>query len=236
MAISVEYLAKLKHCSKLNIKQYQENSILNVLLILIAIFSGLVSFSSVASDRVLILNGYVDGLPFPRRVKESMRDQLEQLVPGVVIHSQSLDIYRPKSEDYKQLLVELITNTYQDQIDLVIALDPLAFEFYRDRLASEFDSVPLLFSNDRGKDGELSALEYELLIRPNLLETLRIAKHHYPELKDLYLIGDEYNQNLADENLKDDLGDIEIHHLGGLPLEEMRNRVKSLTRGDLLFF
>ena len=53
--------------------------------------------SALAEGRVLILNGYVDGLPFPRRIKEEIRNQLEENVPGIVVHSQSLDIYRPQS-------------------------------------------------------------------------------------------------------------------------------------------
>lgn len=86
---------------------------LKLLLICFAFLLSLAPISSVAADRVLIINGYVDGLTFPRRVKESMRDQLELLVPRVVIHSQSLDIYRPQSEEYKQLLVDLIVSTYK---------------------------------------------------------------------------------------------------------------------------
>jgi diguanylate cyclase (GGDEF)-like protein len=203
---------------------------------LIAAFLSLLPLHSIAADRVLIINGYVDGLPFPRRVKESMRDQLELLVPRVVIHSQSLDIYRPQTEEYKQLLVDLITNTYKDQVDLVIALDPLAFEFYRARLEPEFGSVPVLFSNDRGGVEAVQTHEYQLLIRPNLKETLRIAKHHYPELKRIFLVGDQYNQKLAQNTFDKDKGEISIEELGGLPLEEMRDKVKSLKRGDLLFF
>lgn len=207
-----------------------------ILFICFAALLSLLPLHSMAADRVLIINGYVDGLPFPRRVKESMRDQLELLVPRVVIHSQSLDIYRPQTEEYKQLLVDLITNTYKDQVDLVIALDPLAFEFYRDRLQPEFGSVPVLFSNDRGRLEAVQSHEYQLLIRPNLSETLRIAKHHYPELKRIFLVGDQYNQKLAHNTFDKEKGDISIEELGGLPLEEMRDKVRSLKRGDLLFF
>lgn len=208
---------------------------LKLLLICSAFLLSLAPINSVAADRVLIINGYVDGLPFPRRVKESMRDQLELLVPSVVIHSQSLDIYRPQSEEYKQLLVDLIVSTYKDQVDLIIALDPLAFEFYRDRLEPEFGSVPVIFSNDRGSVETVKSSEYQLLIRPNLQETLRIAKHHYPELENIFLVGDQYNQKLA-QNVLNQEREIIIHELGGLPLEEMRSKVKTLKRGDLLFF
>ena len=207
-----------------------------IFFICFATILSLLPIHSMAADRVLILNGYVDGLPFPRRVKESMRDQLELLVPRVVIHSQSLDIYRPQTEEYKQLLVDLITNTYKDQVDLVIALDPLAFEFYRDRLESEFGSVPVLFSNDRGEVETVKSHEYQLLIRPNLQETLRIAQHHYPELKRIFLLGDQYNQKLAQNVFDNEKGEITLEELGGLRLEEMRDKVKSLQRGDLLFF
>jgi diguanylate cyclase (GGDEF)-like protein len=213
----------------------EENIMLGRLLICFALLLSLSPLSSVAADRVLIINGYVDGLPFPRRVKESMRDQLELLVPRVVIHSQSLDLYRPQTEEYKQLLVDLILTTYKDQVDLIITLDPLAFEFYRDRLESEFGSVPVLFSNDRGSVETVNSSEYQLLIRPNLQETFRIAKHHYPELKNIFLVGDQYNQKLAKIILGQESG-VKIHELGGLPLEEMRSKVKSLERGDLLFF
>jgi diguanylate cyclase (GGDEF)-like protein len=207
-----------------------------IFFICFATILSLLPIHSVAADRVLILNGYVDGLPFPRRVKESMRDQLELLVPRVVIHSQSLDIYRPQTEEYKQLLVDLITTTYKDQVDLVIALDPLAFEFYRDRLEPEFGSVPVLFSNDRGEVEIVKSHEYQLLIRPNLQETLRIAQHHYPELKRIFLLGDQYNQKLAQNAFDNENVKITLEELGGLRLEEMRDKVKSLQRGDLLFF
>lgn len=207
-----------------------------ILFVCFATLLSLLPSHSMATDRVLIINGYVDGLPFPRRVKESMRDQLELLVPRVVIHSQSLDIYRPQTEEHKQLLVDLITNTYKDHVDLVIALDPLAFDFYRERLEPEFGSVPVLFSNDRGVIETVKSHEYQLLIRPNLQETLRIAQHHYPELKRIFLLGDQYNQKLAQNAFVKDKGAISIEELGGLPLKEMREKVKSLKRGDLLFF
>ncbi|NVK01685.1 MAG: diguanylate cyclase [Oceanospirillaceae bacterium] len=192
--------------------------------------------SALAEGRVLILNGYVDGLPFPRRIKEEIRNQLEENVPGIVVHSQSLDIYRPQSEEYKQLLVDLITHTYADQIDLIVALDPNAFFFYRERLSKVFSDVPVIYSNDRGTVTDLRANEYSLLIRPNFRETLRIARHHIPDLKRIYLVGDEYNQELTQTTLEGLIEGIELVELGGLPLQSMRDEISKLGAGDLLFF
>src|SRR6056300_1281245 len=192
--------------------------------------------SALAEGRALILNGYVDGLPFPRRIKEEIRNQLEENVPGIVVHSQSLDIYRPQSEEYKQLLVDLITHTYADQIDLIVALDPNAFFFYRERLSKVFGDVPVIYSNDRGTVTDLRANEYSLLIRPNFRETLRIARHHIPDLTRIYLVGDEYNQELTQTTLEGLIEGIELVELGGLPLQSMRDEISKLGAGDLLFF
>lgn len=192
--------------------------------------------STFADGRVLILNGYVDGLPFPRRIKDEVRNILERNIPGVVVHSQSLDIYRPQTDEYKQLLVDLITHTYAGQIDLIVALDQRAFQFYRERLSSVFGEVPIIFSNDRSELLDLRANEYSLLIRPNFRETLRIARHHIPDLKRIYLVGDKYNQDLTQSTLEGLLADIELIELGGLSQKRMREEISQLGRGDMLFF
>lgn len=206
------------------------------LLILICLTLSLVSTPASATGRILVLNGYVDGLPFPRRIKDEVRNLLEQRVPGVVVHSQSLDIYRPQPEGYKQLLVDLINLTYRDQIDLIIALDGNAFDFYRERLAPTFGEVPILYVNDRSEMAQLRENEYSLLIRPNFRETLRIAKHHVPDLQRLYLVGDRYNEDLAASTLEGLLSEIELINLGQLSLAQMRDRISQLGQGDLLFF
>lgn len=192
--------------------------------------------SALAQGRILVLSGYVDGLPFPRRIKQDLRDQLEARVPGVVVHAQSLDIYRPQPESYKQLLEDLISTTYADQVDLIVALDPKALEFYRERLSTQFGDTPIIFSNDRGELTTLQAHEYSLLIRPNFRETLRIARHHYPQLERLYLVGDEYNQDLTASELDGQLAGIELIRLGEKSLDQMRQTISSLGEGDLLFF
>ena len=191
---------------------------------------------ALADGRILVLSGYVDGLPFPRRIKQGLRDQLETQVPGIVVHAQSLDIYRPQPESYKQLLVDLITTTYADQVDLIVALDPKAFEFYRERLSTQFGNTPIIFSNDRGELTSLQAHEYSLLIRPNFRETLRIARHHYPQLERLYLIGDDYNEDLTASELEGQLAGVELIRLGEKSLDQMRQTISSLGEGDLLFF
>ena len=206
------------------------------LLFIFVLALPLVSTQAVATGRILILNGYIDGLPFPRRIKDSVRDLLEQQVPGIAVHSQSLDIYRPQSEAYKQLLVDLITLTYRDQIDLIIALDGNAFEFYRERLAPVFEDVPIIFMNDRSELPLLSAREYSLLIRPNLRESLRIARYYVPNLQRLFLVGDNYNENLAANALDGLTADLELINLGNLSLEQMRAQITELGEGDLLFF
>ena len=192
--------------------------------------------SALAQGRILVLSGYVDGLPFPRRIKQDLRDQLEARVPGVVVHAQSLDIYRPQPESYKQLLEDLISTTYADQVDLIVALDPKALVFYRERLSTQFGDTPIIFSNDRGELTTLQAHEYSLLIRPNFRETLRIARHHYPQLERLYLVGDEYNQDLTASELDGQLAGIELIRLGEKSLDQMRQTISSLGEGDLLFF
>lgn len=189
-----------------------------------------------ATGRVLVLSGYVEGLPFPRRIKQSLRDQLEALIPGVVIHAQALDIYRPHPESYKQLLVDLIDATYADQVDLIVALDPKAFEFYRERLTRRFGQTPIIFANDRGELPTLAAHEYSLAMRPNFRETLRIARHHYPSLQRLYLVGDNYNEDLAVSELDGQLGGIELIRLGDKSLAQMRSTIAGLGEGDLLYF
>lgn len=189
-----------------------------------------------ATGRVLVLSGYVDGLPFPRRILQDLRDQLEAQVPGIVVHSQSLDIYRPQPESYKELLVDLISATYADQVDLIVALDPKAFEFYRERLRRKFEDVPIIFSNDRADIPDLQSNEYSLLIRPNFRETLRIARHHYPQLKRLFLVGDTYNENLAESELEGQLSGIQLIRLGDKSLAQMRETIGALGEGDLLYF
>lgn len=209
---------------------------LRTLIALLLLSFTLTAPSALAEGRILVLSGYVDGLPFPRRIKQDLRDQLEAQIPGVVVHAQSLDIYRPQPESHKQLLVDVISATYAGQVDLIVALDPKAFEFYRERLSSQFGDTPIIFSNDRGELTALQAHEYSLLIRPNFRETLRIARHHYPELKRLYLVGDEYNEDLTVSELDGQLAGIELVRLGEKSLEQMRQTISSLGEGDLLFF
>lgn len=209
---------------------------LRITLVLSLLLS--ISFSQpvLATGRVLVLSGYVEGLPFPRRIKQSLRDQLEALIPGIVIHAQALDIYRPQPESYKQLLVDLIDATYADQVDLIVALDPKAFEFYRERLTRRFGETPIIFANDRGELPALAAHEYSLAMRPNFRETLRIARHHYPDLQRLFLVGDNYNEDLAVSQLDGQLGDIELIRLGEKSLAQMRSTIAGLGEGDMLYF
>lgn len=209
---------------------------LRITLVLSLLLSASLTQPAQASGRVLVLSGYVEGLPFPRRIKQSLRDQLEALIPGVVIHSQALDIYRPQPESYKQLLVDLIDATYADQVDLIVALDPKAFEFYRQRLTKHFGETPIIFANDRGELPALAAHEYSLAMRPNFRETLRIARHHYPGLERLYLVGDNYNEDLAASELDGQLGGIELIRLGEKSLAQMRSTIAGLGEGDLLYF
>lgn len=132
--------------------------------------------------------------------------------------------------------MDLISTTYADQVDLIVALDPKAFEFYRERLSTQFGDTPIIFSNDRGELTTLQAHEYSLLIRPNFRETLRIARHHYPQLKRLYLVGDEYNEDLTASELDGQLAGVELIRLGVQSLDQMRQTISSLGEGDLLFF
>ena len=209
---------------------------MRILLALVLLCTTLYLPPAQAAGRVLVLSGYVEGLPFPRRIKQDLRDELERIVPGVVMHSFSLDIYRPQPESHQQLLVDYIRSTYEGQVDLIIALDPKAFEFYRERLSVHFGQTPIIFSNDRGEIPTLQAHEFSLVIRPNFRETLRIALHHYPELERLYLVGDDYNQALAVNDLEAQYSQIELIKLGERSLAEMRRTIAQLGKGDLLFF
>lgn len=195
------------------------------------------SSNSLAQARILLINGYVEGLPFPSKVLTEFRQTLSDAVPGTLVHNVSLDIYRPRETTYKQQIKEFITTNYANYVDIVVMLDEGAIRYYDEYLSPSFKDTPVFKFIDLSNNApSLGSNEYGLTLKPNYSETIEIATHHYPNLKNVYLVGTPFSELNAIENIKALAPNLNVSGLGSLSVAEMRAKIATLGEGDLLFY
>jgi two-component system, cell cycle sensor histidine kinase and response regulator CckA len=97
--------------------------------------------------KVLVLNSYHQGYGWTDQQLAGIRETLAKSERPVTIHVEDLDRKRESDRGYLDIFRQYLAAKYRGKgIDLVIATDNDAFDFFKDHRASVLGTTPLVFS------------------------------------------------------------------------------------------
>ena len=199
------------------------------------------------SKEVLLLHSYHKGYKWSDDISKAIEDKFAPF-ENIELTTMYMDTKRILDPIY----LNKLANLYKEQLsnrkfDLIIVSDNNAFEFiirYHDYL---FENIPVLFCGinnfDRALLDENNMKEYTsgVVEQVDLEKNFELIYALHPKMKNLIIINDKSNTGYA---VKRDLRPIiekykekfNIEYIDQLDIENIKQRVKSLEKNDVLLF
>jgi PAS domain S-box-containing protein len=155
-------------------------------------------------------------------------------------YSEFIDLNRIGEDKYQSALRSYLRTRYKDGgFDLVIASGPSVVEFLA-RDPSVFEGVPIVFTT---RAGMLAAgpLSTGIVSTIDFKTTLASALAVHPDTKRVFVISgtatfDRLYADLFRAQSAEFTGRVSFHELSGMPLPQIRERVRQLPADSMIFF
>ncbi len=209
--------------------------------IIICLFFFILSYSQSRKD-ILILHSYSEDNLWTRQVQGGILEGMEGREEVFNLSLEYMDTKNFPTEKYLEKYDRLFTYKYTPKkIDLVIAVDDRAFHYALSKRENIFKDVPILGTGLNTLEGEYLEAEdsYIMLEEPDYEANIRLALRQNPDARRIYFINDltSTGQKIKREVEKVIEGyDIEREWLEDLTLEELKERVETLGRRDVLIY
>jgi len=204
------------------------------------------SSASLPLKRILILFPYENYIPGFIQFESNLRSTLTAANDyDVEFYVECMDLTRFPSRRYQEKLMELYREKYSGlKIDLIIASQLPSLKFLADFSPESFRNTPVIlyaqdprFISDRSIMPEAVAVTGKL----DMSGTLALAIRLHPEVHKIFVVTgasqfDEALRGIAMEELRKFENRAEIHHLSGLAMDDLVNRVSNLPERSLLFY
>lgn len=190
------------------------------------------------SKKVLVLNSYSQDFAWTDEQTRAIRDTIEDHETYTTLFVEYMDCKNYPTKENIDYLYNYYKFKYESmKIDIIITTDDSALQFALENRAEIFSDAPIVFSGvnqegvdtiTKGYDRVTGVLE---VIDPT--ETIKIAKHINPSLKDVYLLYDNSMSGLSTgsivtNKIKDFDSNINIIPWNQLTYEEVKQKVHDL--------
>ncbi|WP_281837009.1 HD domain-containing phosphohydrolase [Propionigenium maris] len=209
--------------------------------IIIYLFFFLVTYSQ-SRKNVLILHSYSEDYLWTREIQDGILEGLEGREGSYNISLEYMDTKNFPSVEYLEEYDRLFSYKYTSRkIDLVIAVDDRAFSYVLSRREDIFKGVPILGTGLNTLEDEYLEAEdaYIMVEEPDYEANIKLALKQNSDAEKIYFITDitPTGQKIKREVEKvAENYDIEREWLEDLTLEELKGRVESLGRKDIIIY
>lgn len=201
----------------------------------------LLSYSE-SRKNILILHSYSEDYLWTREIRGGIFEGLEGKEALYNVSLEYMDRKNYPSDEYLEEYHRLFYYKYRDKkIDLVIAVDDGAFHYAISKGRDIFRGVPVLGTGLNTLEDEYLEAEnvYIMVEEPDYEANIKLALKQNPDAEKIYFITDltPTGQKIKREVEKvAKRYDIEREWLEDLTLEELKGRVESLGRKDILIY
>ncbi|HSV22650.1 MAG TPA: ABC transporter substrate binding protein [Xanthobacteraceae bacterium] len=193
---------------------------------------------------VLILNQSTSIRPLPIAIIDGIRTTMDGKLPGAMsYYIEHVDLYRFNSSLYKNSLQGHLSVKYRDKpIGVIIAIGPGGLDLALELHGSLWPTAPVVFAAVA-----TDTLVHKLppgvtgtFIELKLANTIEVARAIVPNLRQIAIVGDRFEEQLYYRRFADQLPEfsrtVEFIELMGLPLREVRRRVAALPNSGVVYY
>lgn len=218
-----------------------------VVLLLIMLWSGVVSASEVPKSReILILHSYHPGFPPTDEIMKGMQETLGDSGDSINFHVEYLDTKRhPDPEYFTYVLDAILHYKLQNRFfDLVLVSNNEALNFVVEHKADLFPETPIVFSGvvqqipDLFADGDIIT---GVTQHPDYADLLKTVVKLQPNTREVVVIGSnrDLSGKLEDKLFKDAAagfaGQLRFSFWDDLPADELATNLRGLKKGQVVF-
>jgi PAS domain S-box-containing protein len=193
---------------------------------------------------VLALHSYNPGLSWTKGVNAGMRETLENGDVPFIYRVEYLDTKRNPDPTYRTLLYRTLKHKLRGKkFDVILLSDNNALDFALAHREELFPDTPIVFCGVNNfhagmlqREGNITGISEEPAIR----ETMALARRLHPDTREFVIIG---GQTLPTDIITDrtiramerEFPDITFTYWNDLPARELKKRLTTLSRGQLIF-
>lgn len=194
---------------------------------------------------VLVLHSYHEGLTWTDSEDSGIRSVLRKRAADVEVHTEYLDSKTIADEEHYRTLFVLLKHKYASiALDVVIATDDDAYNFYLKHQEALFPGTPVVFcgvnyykeSQRKGREDLVTGVVEAFDIPGTLLSALQLL----PRTSRVIVINDRTTTGLANKQIITEQvmpqfsGKVRFEFFDELTMDELLSKVGSLSSGDII--
>jgi signal transduction histidine kinase len=160
------------------------------------------------------------------------------------IFLENLDLSRFRGPDYERKLRDLFEAKYGDKpIGVIVAIGSGALHHVTRLRAELWPDVPLVFAmvtTSRAARAGWPSNATGLTVRQSLADMLDVARRVVPGLRSIVILGDPWKSQVVFGHIGDEIpaarANLEIIDLAGVPMREVRERVRALPDDTAIIY
>lgn len=160
--------------------------------------------------KVLILNSYHANFTWTSNMVTSILDELNHSELDVIVYTEHMDWKNfPSEENIKQLYTIYKQKYKNEKFDSIITTDDKALEFALKHREELFSNAPIVFAGVN-EEGEQQLIQDNhnitgIIEVMDLKETIAMALHINPDMKELYVIHDQTESGKSSYNIVENI-------------------------------
>jgi signal transduction histidine kinase len=162
---------------------------------------------------------------------------------SISYHVEHLDLFSYGTRDYDQHLRDHLSYKYRDRpIDIILSIEPGAFDFALKLRATEWPAVPVVFTavSEQSAPHPLPPNTTGIFVQKTFGNMVKAARLIVPNLKQLVLVGNPFEGAIYYPQFAKEIQDFstqfEIIDFMGLPVRDIRQRVTTLPSESAVFY